>query len=42
MLTYKERKAFALSGDLSEIKKEFTIPDDIEEGWGMTYYIKNE
>lgn len=41
MLTYKERKVLVFSADLSQQVAELELPQEINEGWGMTHYFKD-
>lgn len=38
MMTYMERKIFVFSPDLATLKREYEMPKEIKEGWGMTHY----
>lgn len=37
-MTYKERKIFVFNEDLTTLKREYEMPEEIKEGWGMTHY----
>jgi glutamine cyclotransferase len=38
MMTYRERKVFVFDPTLGTIKREYDMPKEIKEGWGMTHY----
>ena len=40
-LTYKERKVFVYDEDL-KFKKNYEIPTQIREGWGLKHIILND
>ena len=38
MMTWKERKVFVFDQTLSRVNREYQMPNEIREGWGMTHF----
>ena len=42
MMTYRERKIFVFDENLENVKREYDMPKEIKEGWGLTHYEDND
>lgn len=42
MMTYRERKIFVFDETLENVKREYDMPDQIKEGWGLTHFMNED